>query len=149
LAIQFAAKTGCDVVVFSGSEDKREEAMKLGAKEFYATKGVSDFSSLGIKPIERLFITTSAKLDLSQYYSILTPQATVLPLTVADGDLVAPYLPTVVQGHKLVGSKLATRFMQYVLYSPRNTIYSLHFSETKCWNLLDGMKFTPWSKNTR
>jgi len=129
LAIQFAAKIGCDVVVFSGSEDKREEAMRLGAKEFYATKGVSDLTSFGMKPIERLVITTSAKLDLSQFYSIITPQATILPLTVADGDLIAPYSPTLLQGQKIIGSKLATRFMQYVFHLLLITPYSPHFQK--------------------
>lgn len=46
LAIQFAAKMGCDVAVFSSTEDKREEALKLGASEFYATKGISDYAQL-------------------------------------------------------------------------------------------------------
>lgn len=39
LAIQFASKMGCDVVVFSGTDGKREEAVRLGAKEFVAMKG--------------------------------------------------------------------------------------------------------------
>ncbi|EEB99939.1 hypothetical protein MPER_00249, partial [Moniliophthora perniciosa FA553] len=46
LAIQFAAKMGCDVVVFSSSESKRKEALALGASEFYATKGVANLADL-------------------------------------------------------------------------------------------------------
>jgi D-arabinose 1-dehydrogenase-like Zn-dependent alcohol dehydrogenase len=42
LAISFAAKLGAEVVVFSGSENKREEAMKLGAKEFWVTKDLKE-----------------------------------------------------------------------------------------------------------
>ena len=38
LAIQYANKMGCEVVAFSGTEAKREETMRLGAHEFYATK---------------------------------------------------------------------------------------------------------------
>jgi len=33
-----AAKMGCEVVVFSGSDSKEEEARKLGAKEFVAIR---------------------------------------------------------------------------------------------------------------
>jgi D-arabinose 1-dehydrogenase-like Zn-dependent alcohol dehydrogenase len=40
LAIQFASKMGCEVVALSGTEEKREEAIKLGAHHFVATKGV-------------------------------------------------------------------------------------------------------------
>ena len=34
LAIQFSSKMGCDVVVFSGTEAKHEDALMLGAREF-------------------------------------------------------------------------------------------------------------------
>lgn len=57
LAIQFAAKMGCDVVVFSGSDSKEEEAKKLGAKEFYALKGKKELD-IGRK-LNALLITTS------------------------------------------------------------------------------------------
>ena len=57
LAIQFAAKMGCEVVVFSGTDSKKEEVMKLGAQEFYAIKGVIDLSHTR-KPINRLLVTT-------------------------------------------------------------------------------------------
>ncbi|EMR66528.1 putative nadp-dependent alcohol dehydrogenase protein [Eutypa lata UCREL1] len=111
LAIQFAAKMGCDVVVFSSTEDKREEAKGLGASEFYATKGVSDYSTLGVpKPIDRLLITSSAKFDLGIFYPILAKNATILPLSVDGGNLTAPYMPTVFNGHQIVGSCICSRF---------------------------------------
>ncbi|KAF5348668.1 hypothetical protein D9758_006803 [Tetrapyrgos nigripes] len=127
LAIQFASKIGAEVVVFSGSEDKREEAMKLGAKEFYATKRVDDYTTFGMKSIDRLLITTSAKLNLSVFYPILSTMATILPLTVSDGELTAPYMPTLIQGHKIIGSKLATRHMQYKMleFAGRNQIHAM------------------------
>lgn len=51
---------GCEVVVFSGTDSKRDEAMKLGAKEFVAMKGVE---KLTIKPVNHLLVTTSAQPD--------------------------------------------------------------------------------------
>src|ERR1700737_1428647 len=65
LAIQFASKMGCEVVAFSGTESKREEALKLGAKEFYSTQGVTEFK--GIKKLNHLLITTSAQPDYKLY----------------------------------------------------------------------------------
>ncbi|KAJ6594298.1 hypothetical protein B0H19DRAFT_1246985 [Mycena capillaripes] len=41
LAIQFLAKMGASVLVFSSNDSKREEAQRLGATEFYATKAVT------------------------------------------------------------------------------------------------------------
>ncbi|KAG2138142.1 hypothetical protein BD769DRAFT_1601175 [Suillus cothurnatus] len=53
IAIQFAAKMGCEVIVFSGSESKREEVKCLGAREFYVTRGANKLE-IG-KPIKHLF----------------------------------------------------------------------------------------------
>jgi D-arabinose 1-dehydrogenase-like Zn-dependent alcohol dehydrogenase len=64
LAIQFAAKMGCEVVVFSGTENKREEAMNLGASEFYATKNVQKLE-IGA-PLKHLFVTTSKQPEWKQ-----------------------------------------------------------------------------------
>lgn len=61
LAIQMAAKMGCEVIAFSGTNGKREEAFALGAKHFHATKGVQ-----GLKihrPINHLLVTTSVHPD--------------------------------------------------------------------------------------
>ena len=57
LAIQFANKMGCEVVVLSGTDSKKEEAEKLGAKHFVAMKG-KDEIDVGRK-IDVLVITTS------------------------------------------------------------------------------------------
>jgi D-arabinose 1-dehydrogenase-like Zn-dependent alcohol dehydrogenase len=60
LAIQFAAKMGCEVTVFSGSNSKREEAINLGAKYFVPTKGVETLDLSGRK-LDRLIVTTSSQ----------------------------------------------------------------------------------------
>lgn len=60
LAIQFAAKMGCEVTVFSGSDNKKDESIKLGAKHFVATKGLKTLNLEGRK-IDRLIVTTSAQ----------------------------------------------------------------------------------------
>lgn len=57
LAIQFAAKMGCEVVVFSSTDSKKEESFKLGAVEFVATKGVEKLEVS--KPLDHLLVTTS------------------------------------------------------------------------------------------
>lgn len=65
LAIQFASKMGCEVVVLSSSDDKKEEAKKLGATEFYATRGASKLD-IG-RPVDHLIITTSSLPDWHLY----------------------------------------------------------------------------------
>ena len=61
LAIQFAAAWGCEVVVFSGSDSKQQEALGFGAKEFYNTKKLTAASLP--KKLDHLIVTTSAQPD--------------------------------------------------------------------------------------
>ena len=107
LAIQFAASMGCEVVVFSGTESKKDEALKLGAKEFYATKGLKE---LKVKqPIDHLLVTTSQQPDWSQYIPIMAPSGTIYPLSVSFEDLKMPYLDLLLNGLKIQGSLVAAR----------------------------------------
>ncbi|EXJ75524.1 uncharacterized protein A1O5_00030 [Cladophialophora psammophila CBS 110553] len=102
LAIQFASKMGREAVVFSGTEFKKEEAFQFGAKEFYATKGVTKFE--GIEPVDCLLITTSVLPDLSLYLPILAPFAKIFPLTISMDNIPVPALPLVIYGYKIIGS---------------------------------------------
>ncbi|KAJ5143390.1 uncharacterized protein N7515_002177 [Penicillium bovifimosum] len=107
LAIQFAAKMGCQVVVFSGTDSKKEEAKKLGASEFYATKGVKE---LKIKaPVDNLIVTTSSQPDWNLYLSVLSPGAVISPLSVDDNDLKIPYMPLLLNGLRIQGDIVSSR----------------------------------------
>lgn len=110
LAIQFANKMGCEVVVFSSTDSKKEEAMSLGASEFVATKGKKELSVS--KPINRLLVTTSFLPDWNLYMPILAPGATIVPLTVADGDFSIPYMSLLLLGLTVQGSLVASRYIQ-------------------------------------
>lgn len=107
LAIQFAAKMGCDVVVFSSTESKREEAMRLGASEFFATKDVKELK-IGAG-IDHLFVTTSQQPDWELFLPIMSPGGTVYPLTVSGGDLKLPYMGFLAQELRIQGSLVAAR----------------------------------------
>jgi D-arabinose 1-dehydrogenase-like Zn-dependent alcohol dehydrogenase len=45
LAVQFARAMGCEVVVFSQTDAKKEDALKLGASRFVTTQGKKDLTS--------------------------------------------------------------------------------------------------------
>lgn len=111
LAIQFAAKMGCEVVVFSGTDSKKDEAKKLGAKEFYAMKGLKELKLEGDRKIDRLLVTASAQVDWSLYLPALNPRASIYPLSVADGDLKIPYMPLLVNGIRIQGSVVGSRHL--------------------------------------
>ncbi|KIM84101.1 hypothetical protein PILCRDRAFT_818403 [Piloderma croceum F 1598] len=106
LAIQFASKMGCEVVVFSGTNSKEEEARQLGAREFVAIKGVK---KLSIKPVNHLLVTTSAQPDWTLYLSVMAPGGTIFPLGVSDGNLSIPYMPIISRGLRIQGVLVAAR----------------------------------------
>jgi len=107
LAIQFAAKMGCDVVVFSGTESKKDEAMRLGAKEFVAMKG-KDSIDIGRK-VDALLVTTSANPDWNLLLPVLAPTAKIFPLSVDDGDFKIPQMALIANGLTIQGSVVAAR----------------------------------------
>lgn len=107
LAIQFAAKFGCRVVVLSSSDSKKAEALRLGAHEFIATKGASKISVA--QKLDRLLVTTSAQPDWKLYVPIMNPGATIHPLSVDSGDFAIPYGPLILKGLTIQGSVVAPR----------------------------------------
>ncbi|KAJ5502762.1 Polyketide synthase enoylreductase [Penicillium fimorum] len=107
LAIQFAAKMGCQVVVFSGTESKKDEAMTLGAGEFYATKGAKELNMKA--PIDNLIVTTSSQPDWSLYLNIMAPSGVISPLSVDSNDLKIPYMPLLLNGLRIQGGIVGSR----------------------------------------
>ncbi|CAK7200922.1 hypothetical protein SEUCBS139899_003622 [Sporothrix eucalyptigena] len=107
LAIQFAAKLGCRVVVLSGSDRKRDDALKLGAHKFVATKN-NDTLDDGWA-IDRLLVTTSAQPEWNKILPMMAPSSTIYPLSVASGNLEIPYMPLILQGIAIQGSLVAPR----------------------------------------
>ncbi|RVX68715.1 hypothetical protein B0A52_07601 [Exophiala mesophila] len=107
LAIQFAAKMGCEVVVFSGTDSKKQEATELGATEFVAMKGLKELKLQN--KIDHLLVTTSAQPDWSLFLPVMAPLGTIYPLSVSEGDLKVPYTPILMTGLKIQGSLVAAR----------------------------------------
>lgn len=110
LAIQFAAKKGCRVVVLSGSDRKKEQATQLGAHRFVAMKG----GAKGAQQedpwlLNRLIVTAAAPPDWEAILPMLAPRASIFPLSVSMGTLDVPYMPIILQGIRIQGSLVATR----------------------------------------
>jgi len=107
LAIQFASKMGCEVVVFSATESKKEEAMKLGATQFIATQGQDKFD-IG-KPLNHLLVTTSVPPEWKKFIPLMAPKGVIYPVTVSDGDLQIPYEAILFSELRIQGSLVAPR----------------------------------------
>lgn len=107
LAVQFAAKMGCKVIVFSGTESKKEEALGLGATEFHATKGVSTLEVS--QPIDHLLVTSSALPDWKLFLPIMAPRGVIYPMTVSSDDFTIPYMPLLANEIRVQGCLVAAR----------------------------------------
>lgn len=111
LGIQFAAKMGCQVVVLSGSDQKREQAMSLGAHKFVALggKGAEQLKEEGIPPLSRLLVTTSAQPSWETILPLMAQRSVIYPLTVAPGNFEIPYMPLLLGGIRIQGSITGSR----------------------------------------
>ena len=144
LAIQFLAKMGCQVVVFSGTDSKRDEAMKLGATEFYATKDAKELK-IG-KPVDNLVVSTSSQPDWNLYIPVLAPGAAISPLSVAMEDFRFPYMTLVGHGLRILGSVVSARkvhqdmleFAAFHGIKPINVLYPMTVEGIQdCMNTLE------------
>ncbi len=107
LAIQFAAKMGMEVVAFSHTEAKRDEALAFGASEFYAT---SDAEKLkGVRPVDHLLVCSTVLPDWNLFLPLIVPRGTIYPLTAFDKDINYPHLALIFSGVCIQGSMISTK----------------------------------------
>ncbi len=134
LAIQFASKMGMDVVALSGSQTKREEAMKLGAHHFYSTNGKKQLD-VGEQKLDMLMVTTLHQPDWDLYLPILKAEATIFPLTVAQGNFQMPYMPLILNGIRVQGTVVAPKAVlnSMLQFAARNQVkpVTMKFPMTK------------------
>jgi D-arabinose 1-dehydrogenase-like Zn-dependent alcohol dehydrogenase len=107
LAIQFASKWGCEVVVFSSTREKEAEAKSLGAKEFYSTKGVTKLEIGSL--LDHLLVTSNTLPDWEMFLPLLAPGATIYPITVSQDKISLPAMGVLIEGLKLQGTMIAAR----------------------------------------
>lgn len=109
LAIQFAAKMGMNVVVLSTSDSKKAEALKLGATRFVVVQDKKEID-IGPSKLNALLVTASVDTDWSLYLPLLSPRATVIPLTMHFGNFVFPHFDLLASGIRVQGTVIASRY---------------------------------------
>ena len=117
LALKFLNAWGCEVYAFTSSDDKRQEAMKLGAHKVVNTR---DSAALGKISGSLNFIlnTVGASLDWSALLTALAPKGRLHSVAVAAEPVALPILPM------LAGQK---SFSSSPLGSPATTEKMLAF----------------------
>lgn len=109
LAIQFAAKMGCRVVVLSGSDRKQEEAAGLGAHKFLVSKDLDSQVRGDSWLINRLLVTTSVQPEWEKVMPLMAPRSCIYPLSASTGNLSLPYMGLLLHGVRVQGALVASR----------------------------------------
>lgn len=97
MAVKIAHAMGAEVTVLSQTLNKKEDSLKFGAKDHYATSDPETFQKLA-GTFDLIINTVSAKLDMDAYFSLLS----------LDGSLVnvgAPAEPLAVNVFSLIGRR--------------------------------------------
>ncbi|KAH8602136.1 putative NADP-dependent alcohol dehydrogenase C 2 [Bisporella sp. PMI_857] len=107
LAIQFSAKLGFDTIVFSSTADKKDEAISLGANEFYLLNETEKLT----KPINVLLVAGTRYPDWAKFLNknVLARTATIVPLAAPYGNIELPAWPLFFGGYNLKSSLVAHR----------------------------------------
>jgi len=77
MGVKFAAALGAEVTVFSHSEGKRDDALRMGASNFVNTTQTEIFSSLA-NSFDLILNTVSAEIDLHPYLRALKLNGTMV-----------------------------------------------------------------------
>ncbi|KAH6681749.1 NADP-dependent alcohol dehydrogenase [Halenospora varia] len=109
LAIQYAKAWGCDPVVFSRSAHKKDDAMRLGAKEFHLIPSSSGEKFDPMLGVNVLLLCGNGLPDFGLFMPALARRATIVPLIIQGKPLVIPYMPFMLPGHRIIGSTEASR----------------------------------------
>lgn len=116
LAIQFAAKMGCHVTAFSGSESKKQEALNFGAREFVVTKVPEGETFKVEQKLDYILSTVAGQLDWPAYYKVLKPSGSVITMGLSDESVMKlPYASLIMYEQKMVGSLVASRQVQTLM----------------------------------
>lgn len=91
-AVLFAKALGADKVVgISRKQDKREDALKLGADEYIATDEDEDWAKKHARSVDLIISTiSSAKMPLTSYLGLLKVHGTFIQVGAPDGGELPP-----------------------------------------------------------
>lgn len=108
LAIRFAAAFGCEVTAFSTTADKQEEAHRLGARHFVASRDARPPEKLA-GSLDFLLSTVTVPLDWAAWLNVLRPRGTLWFVGASLGKIDIPPMALIVGNKSVRGSGIGPR----------------------------------------
>jgi len=103
MGVQLAAAMGAEVAVFSRSEAKRTDALKMGAKEYVAGLDEAALGRLA-GTFDLIINTVSAPIDLAPYAGLLKRDGSMVVVGVPDKPVDLPVFPLLLGRRRIAGS---------------------------------------------
>ncbi len=122
MAIQFAAKWGCEVAAFSTSPGKEAEVKSMGAHRFINSKDPASMQAY-VGYFDMILVTVNVNLDLDLYASLLRPMGR-LHFVGAAPEIKATLFP-LIMGQKSLGASPTgppTRMSSMIEFAARHGV---------------------------
>ena len=108
MAVKIASALGAEVTVLSHSENKREDAIKLGAHQFLLTKTPEVFQQNALSFDLIINTISSAEIDLGSYLSLLKMDGTLVSVGAPDKPLSLHPFPLILMRRSYAGSLIGS-----------------------------------------
>lgn len=120
LAVRFARAMGCEVTVFSGTRDKREDALALGAHHFIAPGWEAAATAFD----DIVLATAPSAPDWNALLRRLRPDGTLVFVGAAGGTIAAEAMPLVAGRRRIMGSCAGGRavILEMLAFAARHRI---------------------------
>jgi alcohol/geraniol dehydrogenase (NADP+) len=107
MALQFVRAWGCEVVAFTSSDSKRDEAMKLGAHRVINSKDDGQLSSAR-SSFDLILNTVGAKMNWQLYIDCLAPRGRLHTVGAVDAPMSLSAFPMIMGQRSFSGSPLGS-----------------------------------------
>ncbi|GES53675.1 NADP-dependent alcohol dehydrogenase [Rhizobium sp. NBRC 114257] len=107
LSVKIGSAMGADITVLSQTLSKKEDGLKLGAKEYYATSDASTFDKLA-GAFDLIICTVSAEIDWNAYLGLLKINGTMVLLGIPEKAIPVHAFSLVPGRRSLAGSMIGS-----------------------------------------
>ncbi|MBO0131056.1 NAD(P)-dependent alcohol dehydrogenase [Agrobacterium burrii] len=107
MGVKIGSAMGADITVLSQTLSKKEDGLKLGAKEYYATSDASAFEKLA-GTFDLILCTVSAEIDWNAYLNLLKVNGTMVLLGVPENAIPVHAFSVIPARRSLAGSMIGS-----------------------------------------